>query len=62
MQAPPSMAAEVRKLAMVSATNGSERPADRSTACSTIANSPAITASARITGLILVSIRPTVAQ
>src|SRR6266498_3176402 len=62
VHAPPSIAAELRKLAIVSACTGSERADAATRACSTTAAVPPPTASATSSGRIDASARPTVAQ
>ena len=62
MQAPPSIAADVRKLATVSACTAGERSADTPSAWSTTAIKPLATATATMAGRIVARARPTVAQ
>src|SRR5437870_2237084 len=62
VHAPPSMAAELRKLAIVSAWTGSARGDAAASACRVTATAPPPTASATSTGRIDASVRPTVAQ
>src|SRR6266487_7080604 len=62
VHAPPSIADELRKLAIVSACTGSERADAATRACSTTAAVPPPTASATSSGRIDASARPTVAQ
>ncbi len=62
MQAPPSIAAEVRKLPTVSRRSIGTEPSEISTACRMSAASPLKAAKPRIAGLIFVRILPTVAQ
>ena len=62
VHAPPSSAAELRKLATVSARVGGVQLADTTSACRTIAMAPAKTAAARIAVRMRVNMRPIVAQ
>src|SRR5438874_380366 len=62
VHAPPSMAAELRKLAMVRAWTGAARPAAASNAWATSATNPPPQATETISGLTDASVRPTVAQ